>query len=408
MRKIIFLVMITCSGSVMAQNPELIKVWASRTSSDERKSPGTAFEKAQLLKKGLEKKKKSFSLIDEFPYWAMAFEASTAKAKPSNEKEVILKLRQFETITFSMSSQLDTLYPGILSWYQKYDHNLVLFRFKTEPDKPISLSDMIDDQKAVEPNDAVAAIRFHVINIQRELFHSQNLVISKDYERVIQIYQSLEDSMKSLVEKQGYPEFWKEQQACFMHKADNKSWACECGFKNVPIFTSETACSTKQILLNKAVALQDPKTALLVRLINGDLSATGDAVRTMLSTWGNVQNSIPSEIIFWWCVELGITKPSDQMKINFRKLWSEGRNDYNLAIGLDSATVANLEDYFVCRLGIKSVSITETTIRPAMVEEMNQAPVQKMVSKDTHTQAITSSKKNTPQPLPWHHEAGRN
>ncbi len=101
----------------------------------------------------------------------------------------------------------------------------------------------------------------------------------------------------------------------------------------------------------------------------------------MLSTWGNVQNSIPSEIIFWWCVELGITKPSDQMKINFKKLWSEGRNDYNLAIGLDSATVANLEDYFVCRLGIKSVSITETTIRPAMIEEANLVSPQKTSQK---------------------------
>jgi len=374
--------MITCSGSIMAQNPELIKVWASRTSSEERKSPGTAFEKAQLLKKGLEKKKKSLSLIDEFAYWAMAFEASTEKAKVANEAEIVLKLRQFEVLTFSMSVQMDTLYPGILGWYQNFDAKWSRFRFNTEPVQPIGFADMAESaREESEPTDAVEAIRFHTVNVQKELFLSKNLVISKDYERMMRIYWSLEDSVRSIVDRQGYPSFWKEQLACFANKSANKAWACECGFKKNPVFESEKGCIGKNINLNRTVALQDPKTSILVRLVDGNLKATREATDAMLTTWGNVQNSIPSQIIFWWCVELGVTKPSDQMRINFRKLWAEGRNDYNLAIGLDSATVANLEDYFVCRLGIKSVSIIETTIRPAMIEEANLVSPQKTSQK---------------------------
>ncbi len=396
MRKIIFLVMITCSGSIMAQNPELIKVWASRTSSEERKSPGTAFEKAQLLKKGLEKKKKSLSLIDEFAYRAMAFEASTEKAKVANEAEIVLKLRQFEVLTFSMSVQMDTLYPGILGWYQNFDAKWSRFRFNTEPVQPIGFADMAESaREESEPTDAVEAIRFHTVNIQKELFLSKNLVISKDYERMMRIYWSLEDSVRSIVDRQGYPSFWKEQLACFANKSANKAWACECGFKKNPVFESEKGCIGKNISLNRTVALQDPKTSILVRLVDGNLKATREATDAMLTTWGNVQNSIPSQIIFWWCVELGVTKPSDQMRISFRKLWAEGRNDYNLAIGLDSATVAGLEDYLVCRLGIKAVSVSETSIRPIMVtEESSTAPQNAAVSekKDISLAGNTSQK----------------
>lgn len=387
MKKILFLAIIAFWGPVMAQNQELMQIWNSRTSSEERKSPGTAFEKAQSLKRTLEKKKRGLSLIDEFAYRAMAFEASTEKAKVANEAEIVLKLRQFEALTFSMSVQMDTLYPGILGWYQNFDAKWSRFRFNTEPVQPIGFADMAESAGESEPTDAVEAIRFHTANIQRELFQSKNLVISKDYERMMRIYWSLEDSVRSIVDRQGYPSFWKEQLACFANKSANKAWACECGFKKNPVFESEKGCIGKNISLHRTVALQDPKTSILVRLVDGNLKATREATDAMLTTWGNVQNSIPSQIIFWWCVELGVTKPSDQMRINFRKLWAEGRNDYNLAIGLDSATVAGLEDYLVCRLGIKAVSVSETSIRPVMVTEESSTVLQN---------ATISEKKDVP------------
>lgn len=359
-------------GVLSAQDQKLREIWKSPESHDTKKA---AIEKLKL-------KKPSFP--DQ-----LAIQALFYNAGQRNGDEINIFINKMEAFTPSIRLQIDTFFPGLMSWYENVakQKGKSVFKFTTEPGPPIGIVDLENEQSV--PSSAKEQFRYYSVKIQKELLNSGNLVIGNYYENLSRIWRSLNEDQKQELTKDGYINFLEQQKNCYSEKYRVQN--CTCAPKKYK-FQNFIDCSIpKNLGLTNGLDKLNEATLILIALDKGDLSVIPQALKLRLGVWGEVNKDIVYELVFWHLVALGETKFNSQMQLNLVHLWNEGeqfhRNGYNKRLGLDSAKIKNLEDYYSCALGVKTLSVTQ--------KETDAAFAEKNVTYDTilsnETQEILSS-----------------
>lgn len=376
MKKVLIITCLATMSLVLsAQDSRMRTLWADK---------GSPEEKVIALKKV--KAGKLTSIPDRLAYQAIA------SVGQKNQDGLLVGIRNLEAFTPTMRKTVDTLYPGLINWYGKAAADKNLFQFTGEINPPITLREVEEEHS--DPLQSLETIRFLTLEIQKELIESNNMIIGKDWERITNIYSSLTESQKQQLADAGYPEFWAQQQECYHHKYQNRSWDCACGQKEQE-FSTLTACSPKVLTLNDKAPRLDAGTLVLMRLTQGDLSALATANELKLTSYSEAKNSLVGELV--WLHSVSVNRPTlnSSMSINLVDMWdaaeAAGNNDYNKNIGLDRETVLGLQQYYQCILGVKT--ITPKVIKNPVVSSDSQslATPQPSVIRSSNSETATKS-----------------
>lgn len=337
-----------------AQDVKLREIWKSPESHDTKK---VSIEKLKLKKP---------SLPDQ-----LAMQALFYNAGQRNSDQVNVFINKMEAFTPSIRLQVDTFFPGLIGWYENVakQNSKSIFKFTNEPVPSIGIADLESEQSV--PSSAQEQFRYYCVAIQKQLLLSENLLVGDSYEKLSKIWRSLNQNQKQNLVDQGYIDFLEQQKTSYSEKYRTKN--CTCAPKKYK-FQNFIDCSTpKNLALTNGLDKLNEPTLILISLDKGDLSVIPQAIKLRLGVWGEVNKDIVYELVFWHLVALGETKFNSQMQLNLVHLWNEGeqfhRNGYNKRLGLDSAKVKNLEDYYRCAVGAKTVSVTQKEIDAAFAEK---------------------------------------
>ncbi|MEI8223499.1 MAG: hypothetical protein WCG20_00045 [bacterium] len=317
----------------------------------------------------------SISAQEKFAAEKITFEAGK---NPTIQKQIW----KYEALCPNMKKKLEEVFPGIGAWYEQTaaEKHISLFSFTTDIGKGITIDEIEMNVKAVPPTNVLGQIYYYTVKIQGELFYSENVRIQDHYEHIMRLYNSLNTWDQDSLKAQGYMALWQEQVNCYYHKQDMRT--CTCGGKKQTISEFPNCTATKELILHPESVEAAPATKVLVALNAGNTDIFKEANAQRLNVWGNVNADIVKELCFLQLATLGEAPMNIQMKINLLDLWDAGEkfqsNGYLKDLGLTKGTIANLESYYSCVLGL-----TKVVARPKSVAPQSVIPTEKLQSSDT-------------------------
>ncbi len=351
---------------------ELKKIWISNES---------VGSKAEAVKK-LNLRVTTIPLPEGYALTLLVFQAEQNK-----DAQMRAMIKHLETLSPGMKKELDTQYPGIIAQYEGFalSKQLNLFQFSAELSTPITLKEIEAgiEKGGTEPSNYMARMRFYTISMHRELYDSKNIVILPTWKKIMSLWNSLTQEQKELLDKSGYPYFWKEQNSLYNHKFSNKDWACTCGTETAS-FPNLTDCGVKRLPVTTEKNL-DKSTLLLNSLTQGNLEVVEVALQDpTVATYSGCKDNIVQQLVFLHLATLNSRMINPSMKIGLVQLWNKGHingsNSYFERIGLNEQIIVDLENYYRCILKIESVTAIQ---QKSAVVEKDAASIPVPVVKET-------------------------
>lgn len=317
-------------------------------------------------------KLKSVATQEKFAADKIDFEAG----KNPNIQKTIWR---YEALGPAMKSKLEEVFPGIGAWYEQtaLEKHIELYSFTIDIGKGITIDEMELTAKAVPPSTVLGQIHYYTVKIQAELFYAENVRIQTYYDKILHLYNSLNQSERDSLIAKKYPALWKEQVTCYYHKQDMRT--CTCGGKKQTISEFPECAATKELVLHPESVEAAPATKVLVALNAGNTDIIKEANAQRLNVWGNVTSDIVKELCFLQLATLGEAPMNDQMKINLLDLWDAGEkfqsNGYLKDLGLTRDIIVSLESYYSCVLGLTKVTAHPRAAAPLATKELPAAQI---------------------------------
>lgn len=330
---------------------------------------------------------KEFTIDERFAVDRILYEAGKNSA-------VQKTIYRYEALPMEMRSQLEVQFPGMQQWISQIaeKENKTIFLFDKDLANPITFKDftLFEENKIQEPQKSIDLIRYLTKKNQYEIFLSQNLSVGPSYDRIVNLFSSLDEDEKQILHDEGFFAFWAGQQEIVTHKQKNKN--CLCGGKPV-VFTAFPMCTEKkQFPAFSDHVVPDKFAVALQRLQAGDLTIIEKMKIEKLNTWGSVYQDIVKQLSFLQLAVLDEVIVDRTMKISLVSMYDDlqkkGSSKYVENLGLDRFALQQLEAYYACVLGMLRVSsgqdrtlkTTETTHPMQWSQPGDIATVQKIES----------------------------
>ncbi|MDB4984821.1 MAG: hypothetical protein JWM20_1000 [Patescibacteria group bacterium] len=351
------LLLISLSFCAQAQsnwNREMIESWKSDNSSDLKAETAEKFSKGKYAKKA--------SIPDEYAREKMIYDAGQ-----HNTADIRMKIYGLDAHLPNMSDELDSMYPTCRTQYDSIAEELGIktYVFTMEPTDRITFAHL---QAKDGPMPSLAIERFHwySVRIMREIYLSENMLISRDFNEMINLYNSLDDSIKLIAIDKNYPAFWDQVRDCYSMKYNDST--CLCAKLEDLKLPQIRNCGTNHLVINEEFKGADVFLSILKRLRNGDMSAIKEAKDLKLDVWSEINDpttgTIVKKLIFLQLKVMGLAQTNSRMIIDISKKFKEAernkRDGYYTKAGFTEANVAEQEDHFSCLNNMKSADLIST------------------------------------------------